>query len=323
MEKPFISVIVTAYNRKQFLLEALKSVVNQTLSRDKYEVIVTKNFRDEEINKFISDNKMKSILFTDMNIGQMISDAIKLCEGEVITFLNDDDSWSKDRLERVYNVFKNYNVGFYHNSGIHNKLDEDYSGILKQLGVTDKNKYKIIDYPYKSRMYIKNWGNSSSLALTKSVTIRHLDEISMCYAGDDLLLFLITLFEKLKLFIDLNKLTFIRVHKRGKILEEEIKSEEVEIKTLFNALNLARRYDSPAGVSLTKLQIFYPIIQTEMLRKTSRRKLIKDALKFFPGLKFITKRFIKRSARLLVYIISPGYADRLIIKELKEGGKIN
>ncbi len=44
MEKPFISVIVTAYNRKQFILEALNSIVNQTLSKDKYEVIVTKNF---------------------------------------------------------------------------------------------------------------------------------------------------------------------------------------------------------------------------------------------------------------------------------------
>ena len=43
MEKPFISVIVTAYNRKQFILEALNSIVNQTLSKDKYEVIVTKN----------------------------------------------------------------------------------------------------------------------------------------------------------------------------------------------------------------------------------------------------------------------------------------
>lgn len=118
MEKAFISVIVTAYNRKQFLLEALKSVVNQTLSRDKYEVIVTKNFGDEEIDKFISDNKMKSILFADAGIGQMLSDAIKVCEGEVITFLDDDDMYVNSRVEAIYKIFseKNNIIYFWNNS---------------------------------------------------------------------------------------------------------------------------------------------------------------------------------------------------------------
>ncbi|MBE5728110.1 glycosyltransferase family 2 protein, partial [Candidatus Parvarchaeota archaeon] len=166
MEKPFISVIVTAYNRKQFILEALNSIINQTLSRDKYEVIVTKNFEDKDIDKFISDNDMKNILFTEPGIGMRLADAIKLCQGDVITFLDDDDIYSKDRLERVYDVFKNYNVGFYHNGSIRNKIDEDYLDLIKRLEVTDANNYKIIEYPYKSRAYVRNWGNDSSIAIT-------------------------------------------------------------------------------------------------------------------------------------------------------------
>lgn len=322
MEKPFISVIVTAYNRKQFILEALNSIINQTLSRDKYEVIVTKNFEDKEIDEFISKNGMKNILFTEPGIGPRLADAIKLCQGDVITFLEDDDIWSNDRLERVYNVFKNYDVGFYHNAGIHNKLDEDYSGILKQLEVTNKNNYKIIDYPYKSRMYMKNWGNGSSIAITKSITIRHLDEISMCGTSPDLFLVLITLFEKLKLFIDFNKLTFIRVHRRDKTLEEEIKSEEQGIKILFNALDLAKRYNSPEGVNLIKLQLFNPITQIEMLREMSRTKLIKDAIEFFPWFGLISKRILKRTALLFAYIIKPGYARKKLIEKLRENGQV-
>ena len=47
--KPTLSVIVTAYNRKEFLLEALQSAVNQTLKREEYEIICIKNFKDAKI----------------------------------------------------------------------------------------------------------------------------------------------------------------------------------------------------------------------------------------------------------------------------------
>ena len=45
-ELPYISVIITAYNRKDFLFNAIKSVVNQTLDKKYYEIIVIKNFED-------------------------------------------------------------------------------------------------------------------------------------------------------------------------------------------------------------------------------------------------------------------------------------
>jgi Glycosyl transferase family 2. len=37
-----------AYNRKEFLLEAVNSALNQTLPEDEYEIIVVKNFEDRE-----------------------------------------------------------------------------------------------------------------------------------------------------------------------------------------------------------------------------------------------------------------------------------
>ncbi|MCW1293277.1 MAG: glycosyltransferase [Candidatus Parvarchaeota archaeon] len=57
----YISVIVTAYNRKEFLLNALKSAVNQTLDRKFYEIIVVKNFNDNEIDNYIQQNNIKEI----------------------------------------------------------------------------------------------------------------------------------------------------------------------------------------------------------------------------------------------------------------------
>jgi len=47
---PYISVIVTAYKRRQYLYNALLSLKAQTLSRNKYEVIVVKDFEDPQID---------------------------------------------------------------------------------------------------------------------------------------------------------------------------------------------------------------------------------------------------------------------------------
>ena len=51
MGKPYISVIITAYDRKKYLLGAVQSALNQTISKDLYEVIVVKNFHDEAIDR--------------------------------------------------------------------------------------------------------------------------------------------------------------------------------------------------------------------------------------------------------------------------------
>ncbi|MEM3811936.1 MAG: glycosyltransferase [Thermoplasmata archaeon] len=57
----YISVIITAYNRKEYLLDAIKSVINQTLNRGFYEIIVVKNFHDKDIDNYITENKVKEI----------------------------------------------------------------------------------------------------------------------------------------------------------------------------------------------------------------------------------------------------------------------
>ncbi|EQD28177.1 cell wall biosynthesis glycosyltransferase, partial [mine drainage metagenome] len=51
-KQELISVIITAYQRKNYLLDALNSAVNQTLDRKYYEIIVVKNFSDSEIDAF-------------------------------------------------------------------------------------------------------------------------------------------------------------------------------------------------------------------------------------------------------------------------------
>ena len=69
MGKPYISVIITAYNRKKYLLGAVRSALNQTLPKDLYEVIVVKNFRDEIIDRQLGKWGVADLYSDDVSVG--------------------------------------------------------------------------------------------------------------------------------------------------------------------------------------------------------------------------------------------------------------
>ena len=48
---------IVSDKRKKFLLAAVNSVLNQTLNDEYYEIIVIKNFKDDEINKKLGQSR--------------------------------------------------------------------------------------------------------------------------------------------------------------------------------------------------------------------------------------------------------------------------
>lgn len=113
---PYISVIITAYNRKEFLLNAIKSALNQTLDKKYYEIIVIKNFTDKDIDDFINQNKIIRIISNQESLGGKLVEALNIARGTVISFLEDDDLFFENKLDIVYKKFKtNKNIVYYHN----------------------------------------------------------------------------------------------------------------------------------------------------------------------------------------------------------------
>jgi len=116
-DQPYISVIVTAYNRRRYLPFALKSLEAQTLPRDRFEVIVVKNFDDKESDDIISRNGWKGVYNDDLYQGRMILAGLEGSRGDVITFLDDDDMYVNSRLEEVYKAFTSFKrLVYFHNS---------------------------------------------------------------------------------------------------------------------------------------------------------------------------------------------------------------
>lgn len=108
-----ISVIVTAFNRKEYLEEAIKSVLRQNLDSKYYEIIVVKNFYSETIDDLIKLNNIKSVYSESLNYGKHVLEALKAASGNIIAFLEDDDIYNENHLSYIYNMFTRHkNLGF-------------------------------------------------------------------------------------------------------------------------------------------------------------------------------------------------------------------
>ena len=157
MDNTLISVIITAYNRKEYLLDAIKSVLGQTLNKTLYEIIVIKNFKNEIIDKFIENNNIKNILM-DGTVGEFLYAGIMESKGDIISFLDDDDLFVSNKLEYVYNLFKNNNnLVYFHNNTFYidsnnkkfkkiqnNSIDFNISCISIRKDIINKNLLKEI-----------------------------------------------------------------------------------------------------------------------------------------------------------------------------------
>lgn len=98
-------MIVTAYNRHHFLLDAVKSVATQDLGRDDFEVIISKNFEDPKVEILASNLGFRLLDCGNVSAGGQIASAVEASNGRAIALLDDDDTWSPSRLSHVSKWF--------------------------------------------------------------------------------------------------------------------------------------------------------------------------------------------------------------------------
>lgn len=108
MHNSLVSVIITTYNRDFYLEKAIQSVVNQTYTN--LEVLVIDdgskiNYAESICNQFANCkyyHKKNGGLSSARNFG------ISVAKGEYIAFLDDDDFWKSDKLEKQVEILKTY-----------------------------------------------------------------------------------------------------------------------------------------------------------------------------------------------------------------------
>jgi glycosyltransferase involved in cell wall biosynthesis len=118
--RPLISVVIPTYNRAKELPTAIKSVQAQTYPH--WEMIISddgsKDNTQQVIEQFISQDKRIRYLRQEKNAGAQAARnaGIKAAQGEWIAFLDSDDQWLTDSLERRLRVAERDNVAVVHSN---------------------------------------------------------------------------------------------------------------------------------------------------------------------------------------------------------------
>jgi len=108
-----ISVVIPVYNGEAFISDAIQSVLKQTVRP--YEVIVVNDGSvDGTAEKLaLFGTRITVISIPNGGVSNARNVGIQASSGELIAFLDADDIWYEDKLERQLEVFERYpDLGF-------------------------------------------------------------------------------------------------------------------------------------------------------------------------------------------------------------------
>ena len=111
-QNPLITVIIVAYKRTNYILDAIKSVIDQTIDKDTFELIVIKNFSNNVIDKYIHLHGIKNILSSDTTLLGKILEGTMIASGKFISILEDDDFFKPNKLYEIKKVIISYTLTY-------------------------------------------------------------------------------------------------------------------------------------------------------------------------------------------------------------------
>lgn len=120
-ENPKVSVIMNCLNGEKYLREAIDSVYNQTYKD--WEIVFWNNASTDESGKIARSYDKRLKYFKEgetIPLGAARNKAIENSQGEFIAFLDSDDLWMPEKLEKQVNLMKEnkeivvcYSDGYY------------------------------------------------------------------------------------------------------------------------------------------------------------------------------------------------------------------
>lgn len=124
--RDIVSVIMPSYNTAKYIAESIESVINQTYPH--WELIIVDDCStddtDSVVAKYLSDGRIR-YLKNEKNSGAAISRnyALREAKGKWIAFLDSDDVWLPDKLEKQIAFMENNGYCFSYTNYI--EIDEE------------------------------------------------------------------------------------------------------------------------------------------------------------------------------------------------------
>ncbi|NUZ10657.1 glycosyltransferase family 2 protein [Pseudoalteromonas sp. McH1-7] len=133
-----VSIIMPAYNVEAYIGLSIESVLQQVYKN--WELIIVDDCSNdrtvEKVQNFLTDNRIR-LIKNSRNLGGAGSrnKAIKAAKGRYIAFLDSDDLWIPEKLEKQVLFMLDRNIGF--SFSAHTTIDE-HGNILDVIDVPDK-----------------------------------------------------------------------------------------------------------------------------------------------------------------------------------------
>lgn len=215
-KNPLFSVVICDHDRKQYIKEAVESVLNQDISRSLFEVLVVKNYLDVDIDRYLDNNGVKSIFTSAVPLSQKMAKGIENSTGHYICFLDDDDLFAAGKLSRILVFIEKYGrISFYHNSfttinergKINSKIPpKKTSGSIELKNASEINKKVYLLLRHRSDWY------ASMMCINREILLSKISVLSNSSASADRLLFLIGISNGDPVICDFEPNTYYRVH---------------------------------------------------------------------------------------------------------------
>lgn len=182
-----VSVIIPTRNRSLLLERAVESVIKQTYSE--WEIIIVDDASTDGTGKTaskLSGDRISYIRFDERKGGAAArNEGIKRAKGDYIAFLDDDDEWLPEKLEKQIKAFReNPELHICYTGRIVRKVGNRFFGLSKKYSFH----YPSSENHYQSIMRDNFVGPSSSVLIKKEALIASggFDENLPCYQDYEL-----------------------------------------------------------------------------------------------------------------------------------------
>lgn len=111
---PLVSIITPSYNSEAYIKDAIESVLAQTYTN--WEMIIVDDCSTDNTVKIVNsyNDKRIQLVELDVNSGPAIArnTAIAIAAGRYLAFLDSDDQWLPEKLEKQLHFMQRNNIGF-------------------------------------------------------------------------------------------------------------------------------------------------------------------------------------------------------------------
>lgn len=299
--KTFVSVIIDNYNYEKYIVSSIESVLNQTYKN--FELIIVDDGSTDASKKIIEEykNKYPKIIKTVFkeNAGQAsaFNEGIKEVNGDLICFLDSDDEFELNKLEKVVDL---YEQGYEYIFNDHTMIFDNNA----------PKGYEPIRYPYNGYnlfllYYISKYvgGICSTLTISKDIANKIFpikDIKGWRIQADDVIVYTASMLTQS--YFSYDKLTKYRIHgnngyynkeipysekferlKRiGTLKKEAVESLNLDRSFFNNTFNLLAEFKTHHIYNLGLLKLYSKVLFFEM-NIPFLKKIItyKDILKYY------------------------------------------